>query len=247
MLVDRYAYGNRWRAASPEAKATFAAGGFIAAFGAGRPSAALTVAVAIALVTIGGARVPLTVWLRVAVAPLGFLLVGMLSLVFSVDAVGHGALSLRWLPDGWEPVLRLGTRSIAALSALLFLALTTPLLDIVALLRRLRVPATLLDLMVLCYRTLFVLTDAAQAMRTAQAARLGYATARGTFNSLGLLLANLTVQVWERSRAMQRAAQSRNGDGAWRFLEHDGAMPLRELALALSGAVLLVAYAFGNP
>ena len=48
----------------------------------------------------------------------------------------------------------LSARSLAALAALLGLVLTTPLPDLLGLLRRLRRPDVLLDLMVLCYRML---------------------------------------------------------------------------------------------
>ena len=58
-----------------------------------------------------------------------------------------------------------------ALAALLLLAATTPLIDLIALLRRLRLPEVLLELMVLCYRMLFVFSESVRDTRTAQAAR----------------------------------------------------------------------------
>ena len=108
-------------------------------------------------------------------------------------------------------------RSLGALSALLFFAMTTPLTDSIGLLRRLRAPETLLDIMTLCYRTLFVFSDAVRETTTAQAARLGYATSRQSLRSLGILTATLTVQVWQRSQALHAAALARNGDGPLRF------------------------------
>jgi cobalt/nickel transport system permease protein len=46
---------------------------------------------------------------------------------------------------------------------------------------------------------------------TAQRARLGYASLRHGWRSLGLLVANLTVQIWQRAQALHRAALARNG------------------------------------
>ncbi|MBP8868253.1 MAG: cobalt ECF transporter T component CbiQ, partial [Propionivibrio sp.] len=160
MLIEQCAYSNRWRAVSPAAKGLFALGGFIAAFAAARPQTALTVAGLITLVAVAGAGVPLSRFARIALPPLGFLLLGCLSLAFSLgwsaDPQGNGQeLAVRWLPDGWAPILTLGGRSLGALAALLFLAATTPLIDLIALLRRLRLPEILLELMVLCYRMLF--------------------------------------------------------------------------------------------
>ena len=152
---------------------------------------------------------------------------------------------MRWLPDGWTPILTLGGRSVGALAALLFLAATTPLIDLIALLRRLRLPEVLLELMVLCYRMLFVFSEAVRNTRTAQAARLGYAAPRLALRSLGNLAANLTVQIWQRAHALHVAALSRNNDGPLRFLEPEYVNSGRDLSLAGAGAVALIGIALG--
>ena len=64
-------------------------------------------------------------------------------------------------------------RALAAIAAVYFLVLTTPLTEIVGLLRRLRVPALLLELMVLAYRQIHVFSEVAGQMRSAQVSRLG--------------------------------------------------------------------------
>jgi len=250
VLIEQCAYSNRWRAVSPAAKGLFALSGFIAAFAAAQPLAAMTVACLVTLGAVAGAGVPFARFLRIALPPLGFLLLGCLSLAFSLawpsDSQGnsHG-LVVRWLPDGWAPIQMLGGRSVGALAALLFLAVTTPLIDLIALLRRLRLPEVLLELMVLCYRMLFVFSEAVRDTRTAQAARLGYAAPRLALRSLGSLAANLTLQIWQRAHALHVAALSRNNDGPLRFLEPEYANSGRDLALAGTGAILLIGVALG--
>ena len=242
MLIEQCAYGNRWRFVSPAAKAVFSLGGFVAAFAAGRAEAAAVVTALIAAVTLFGANVPPGRYLRIALPPLGFLLLGCLSLAYSLD-FADGTLVVRWLPEGWTPPLQLAARSLGALAALLFLALTTPMVDLIAFLRRLRVPEVLLEIMVLCYRMLFVFSEALHDTRTAQAARLGYATPRLALRSLGSLTANLTVQIWQRAHALHIAAQSRNNDGAFRFLEPEYANTRRDLWIAGVGGTGLIAAA----
>lgn len=242
MLIEQCAYGNRWRFVSPAAKAVFSLGGFVAAFAAGRAEAAAIVAVLIGAATLLGANVAPGRYLRIALPPLGFLLLGCLSLAYSLD-FADGTLVVRWLPEGWTPPLQLAARSLGALAALLFLALTTPMVDLIAFLRRLRVPEVLLEIMVLCYRMLFVFSEALHDTRTAQAARLGYATPRLALRSLGSLTANLTVQIWQRAHALHIAAQSRNNDGAFRFLEPQYANTRRDLWIAGIGGAGLIAAA----
>ena len=229
MLIEQAAYANRWRGVSPAAKAAFALAGLLAAFAAVSPGAALRLALCSAVLTCVGAGVPAGLYLRVAAPAVGFLALSCVGLLVAVDPDS----GWRWAPEAWPQV--------AALAALLGLVLTTPLSDLIALLRRLRCPAVLLDLMVLCYRVLFVFSQAVHEVRTAQQARLGDATLRHSLRSLGQLTANLALQVWQRALALHLAALARNGDGSLRFLTPQFAHAGRDTALAvLAGGGLLI-------
>lgn len=240
MLTEQSAYSNRWRRVSPAAKGIFTLCGMIAAFASGSPLAALTIALVISAVTILGASVPTIRYLRVAAPPLFFLAASALSLAFSLDLE---ASAVHLAKFEYPRIAQVSSRSLACLAALLFLALTTPLSDIISLLRRCRIPETLLDLMILCYRTLFVLSESVHDTLTAQSARLGYATARHSIRSLGGLTANLTLQVWQRSQALHLAAEARCNDGALRFLETHYSNSRLNISIAVAGGVLLVAIA----
>lgn len=242
MLIEQAAYGNRWRPVSPAAKAGFALAGLVAAFAAATPLAAAGVALVLALVACAGAGVPAGLYLRVAAPAAGFLALSCLSLLVSLGTDAGGGLAWQFAPDAAPRIAAVAARSLAALAALLGLVLTTPLTDLIALLRRLRAPEVLLDLMVVCYRMLFVLSAALDDTLTAQRARLGYTSARRSLASLGLVAANLAVQVWQRARALQVAAEARNGDGPLRFLTPQFANAGRDGTLAaLAGALLIAA------
>ena len=239
MLIEQAAYGNRWRRVSPAAKGAFALAGLLAAFAAPTPLTAALVAALLAGVACLGAGVAPGLYLRVAAPAAGFLTLSTVTLLVTVDS----DLSWRWAPEAWPRVAALGARALAALAALLGLVLSTPLPDLLGLLRRLRCPDVLLDLMVLCYRTLFVFSAALHDTATAQRARLGYTSTRLTRRSLGLLAANLTLQIWQRAHALHLAAQARNGDGALRFLSPVFPHARRDTLLAAISGCLLIAAA----
>lgn len=243
MLIEHCAYSNRWRAITPAAKSLFALAICVAAFVAPPLGAGCFALVAILATTLG-AKISLLRFLRVALPPLGFLALGCLSLAYSLD-MQEGRLLFQWLPEGWAPIIRLASRSFGALCALLFLALTTPMIDFIAFLRRLRLPEVLLEIMVLCYRMLFVFSESLHDIRTAQAARLGYSTPSLTLKSLGSLTANLTLQIWQRAHALHVAAMSRNNDGAFRFLEPHYINEKRDLRIAFFSALLIISTAAG--
>ena len=208
----------------------------IAAFAAPTPASALLVALLLAGVACLGAGVAPALYLRAAAPAVGFLGLSGLTLLLAIDS----DFSWRWAPGAWPRVAALTARSLAALAALLGLVLPTPLPDLSGLLRRLRCPALLLDLMVLCYRMLFVFSAALHDTATAQRARLGYASPRLARRSLGLLAANLTLQVWHRAQGLHRAALARNGDGALRLLSPEFAHARRDTACAAVAGALLV-------
>jgi cobalt/nickel transport system permease protein len=94
--------------------------------------------------------------------------------------------------------------------------------------------------MTLCYRTLFVLSEAVHETITAQSARLGYASLRLSLRSLGGLVANLTLQVWQRSQTLHLAALARNSDGALCFLENSYTNTPRNISIAATTGFLLI-------
>ena len=69
------------------------------------------------------------------------------------------------------------------------LALTTPMTDVLGGLRRVGVPAFLVEIAGVVYRMIFTLLDSVGTIRESQTARLGYATRRAALASTGTLLA----------------------------------------------------------
>lgn len=238
MLLDVYAYGNHWRTQNPLEKGLLTGLALAAALAARSPLSALVVFACMAALTVVGARIPLLAYLRLLCLPAGFLLAGVTSLAvsFSGGDIPLGRLSGLGLPvflsqEGVEQATLVLARSLGAVAALYFLALTTPMTEIIGLLRRLRVPTLLLELMVLAYRQIFVFLQIAREMRVAQASRLGYATTGNSFRSLAALGANLYLRAHNRSRLLHRALVGRGYEDDLRWLELDYACSVRNLFL----------------
>ncbi|QBE62201.1 CbiQ family ECF transporter T component [Pseudoduganella lutea] len=242
MLIETTAYANRWRGVAPSAKALFALAGIAAAWIAQRPGTLALLALLLALAALVGARVPLRAWLAAALAPLGFLLLACATMPIGPDAHGDWHWHAAMVPVAAQA----GCRALAVLAALLGFTLTTPLPDLLSLLRRLRTPETLLDLMALCYRMLFVLRRAWDDGVDAQRARLGYRGWRHGFRSSGLLAGHVAQQVWLRAAALQTAADARSYAGTLRFLPAAFPRARRQNTLALLAGALLVALALGD-
>jgi len=244
MLIEPLAYRNRWRHIPAEAKAAFAGLAMVAAFLAHPPVAPFALAAGLAAVTIAGARIPARSFLRVALLPAGFLALSALTLAVTVHpASGAVPLAASIEPAAVARAVAVVGRSAAALSAMLFLALTTPMTDLIALARRLRVPAVIVEIMTVCYRSLSILSETIHDMRQAQSARLGYASFSSSVRSMGTAVGLLAVETWRRSIIMHQASVARSGGGELRFLEPEVHGRARALALAVAGGAALVTFA----
>jgi cobalt/nickel transport system permease protein len=228
--IDTSAHTNRWRKKSLSEKALLAIGMLLVAIIVPSWKADLLVAATMILATLAGARVSFSLWWKTMTAPIGFLIVGVASVVFEVSDWRVGIA-----PNGLALAVRLAGHAFAGVTCLLFLALTTPAADITAGLRRLGVPAEIVEMMLLIYRFVFQLLDTAQTMHAAQAARLGYSSRRRHMHSLGILIASLMPRALARAEALEVGLAARGWHGDLKVLS-----PVRPASLWWLGGIGLL-------
>jgi len=236
--LDTVANTNRWRGKSLTEKSLLALGMLAIAVCIPSWQGALLVALLMTAATLLGARVPLRVWWQTLIAPLGFLLVGVIGLALQVDGHLHVAIA----PHGIELAGRLAARALAGVTCLLFLALTTPATHLVAGLRRIGIPAEIAELALLIYRFLFLLTDTAETMHAAQAARLGHSTYRRHLSSLSLLIANLMPRALSRARALEVGLAARGWRGELRVLSPERGISSAGVMIIVVVELLVIAF-----
>lgn len=120
---------------------------------------------------------------------------------------------------GLQTALHLFFKALGSVSCLYYLSLSTPMTDVLAVLRRLKVPRLLVEMMGLIYRFIFVFLETAENMLTAQNSRLGYATLPAGYRSLAALMSNLFIRAYKRSDELYTALEARGYDGELNVLE----------------------------
>ena len=250
--IDAYAYGNRLRWAHPAEKILFALLTIGVVLAAGSPFVAALAFLLAALATTRLAGISLRAYWFFVRLPLGFIVVSVLTMaVTTVPPDGAGALvsfplgpwRVGILPQSLVQAVRVFSVSLASVGATLFLALTTPMVDLTDQLRRWKVPALFVELMTLVYRFIFVLIETAQAMHVAQEARLGYSTARRSLRSVGMLVSNLYLRSNARAAALFTALTARGYTGDLTVLRDEPVWSRRNLLLIAASQVLLIAAA----
>lgn len=185
-IIDRYAYSNALRRIDPAQKGGLAIFTILLCLLLDRPAVGLLALAWMFVLATVWARVPPQLFARVLLAEGAFLALSVLGVAVSIGLEPpslpymwqFGPLWFGTAPEALAESLRLLTRALGCAAALNFLILTTPLVDIIDLLRRLRVPETLIEVMTVIYRAIFILLESLHRMFTAQDARLGYRTPR---------------------------------------------------------------------
>ena len=229
--IDHHAWTNRWRDWHPAEKLVPAGGLLVLTLILPPLTTAPLVLAGMALATVRGAGVPLKTLLSVLAAPSAFLLAGIPFLAVSVD-FAHG-FDLRLAPEGLQLALTTTLRALAAMSCLAFLILTTPLTDWMASLRRVGVPAGVVELILLIYRLIFVFFERALTGHQAQTARLGYSRLDRSVRSLGLLGGNLFQRSLTQAHRLEIGLAARGYHGELRVLAPKRVLSRTRLAAGL--------------
>ncbi|ADL07087.1 cobalt ECF transporter T component CbiQ [Thermosediminibacter oceani] len=232
MLLDNFAYNNNFRSVHPGEKLAFGLLMMFLGFISG-PIVHLAVFAVMTGILVPGAGIPIRFYLRSLLIPPVFLLPGVLVVVISSGSFDEGMV--------------LFSRSMALVSCFYFIAMTTPVPDILMLMHRLRVPDLFIELSLLTYRYLFVLLDAASRIHVSQNSRLGYAYCGRGLKSMAMLASSLLIKSLKTADELRISLEARGYDGKLRVLDHrEYRISSRNIAVILTLTLLLVLLVLGK-
>lgn len=207
--LDRLSYQSRWAHVAPERKFLLWLALMMLAFALPPLGQGIVLALTAGL-TCWLLRMTFWRWCRWMALPFGFLLVGVLTILFSVTRDPHTLAA--GIPVGryWLGITASGLtvanetfwRSLAALAATFWLVLNLPFPQLIVLLKRARVPRLLTEQILLTWRFIFILLDEALAIHRAQTLRFGYRSLPKGYRSLAMLVGLLFTRVLIRYQQM---------------------------------------------
>ncbi|MBW4467271.1 MAG: cobalt ECF transporter T component CbiQ [Pegethrix bostrychoides GSE-TBD4-15B] len=223
--LDTLSYTNRLRHLPPWQKLLFGAGSLLLALGS-HPPVQLAIAGWLSFWTVHYAGVPAHLYRRVLLGIMAFLATSLPVLILNLadhlpaDAVWGIPLAnwqLYLSHRGLAQASEIFCRSLASTACLLFIAFTIPLIELSLLFARLGCPAILVELLLLAYRFIFLLTDTVQRLLLAQTARGGYRTRQLTLKSASLLIRGLLQRTVERYQQLTLGVRARGFNHQFRF------------------------------
>ena len=251
--LDTLAYSNRLRQLPPAQKLWFALAVLLLALVSHYPvqilifgwmSVWIVIYAGIPRRVYGGMLVAVSVFLITSLPAIAIEYAGSSTPAIQADTLWHlnfGSGQIYLSYRGTIRALELLVRSWASTSALFFIVLTIPAIDLVATCQKLGCPQILIELSLLIYRCIFMLADTAQTIVTAQISRGGYRTHRLRLNSLNLLVRQLIHRTASRYRQLTLGINARGFNGEFRFWQPQSYQYSRRYALeSIGGCVLLL-------
>jgi cobalt/nickel transport system permease protein len=211
--IDFYSYHGRWREKSPMVKFGLTLWLLVLALMSTSSVDHAAMLVALSIMIVLGNRTPLKVYMKLLTIPLIFLFLSVLGIIVPVDVFQKGI--------GWDAVhraTRVMSKAMASVTCLYLLVLTTPLGDILEVLKKLKMSPVLIELMYLSYRMIWLLASISEKMYSGQVIRLGYRRMGIGFKSLGSLGTMLFKRSYKRADAMYTAMTLRGYSGSFHHL-----------------------------
>lgn len=220
MMIDKLAYSSPWRYKSACLKCSFAVGSLFICVAARSFIISCLILIIMGCFTVKYSGASLSRYMKMMMWPFTFLILGTVAILMDLSEEPVGIVNIavgsRYIVVTMFSLvysLRLIVVSLASVSCLYFLILTTPMTALLSVMRKFRCPWLLMELMMLIYRFIFVLLDSAVSITNAQNCRLGNKDMKTSIKSMGDMLAALLIQAIHKASILYDGMEARCYDG----------------------------------
>ncbi|GEB32531.1 MULTISPECIES: cobalt ECF transporter T component CbiQ [Brevibacillus] len=250
--LDSLSYQNRLRFLPPEHKLLFASALILLVL-TGHEWLQMAICIWMGVWVIGYARIPVRFYFGFLLLSLSFFVLGLPALlleatraetapVTQMAVAWHVGPYLIYVPaSAISKVWVLFWRTMASLACFSFILFTVPFAEILQVLRKLRLPVIVTDLLMIMYRFIFVLLGVSHQLWIAQRSRGGHRGFRATMRDIGGLAAQLFVRAMRKYDALYKGMAARGFGESLQVLSlHSHSRSRRYEWESIAGCVLLI-------
>lgn len=234
ILIDKLCYTSKLRYVNPFVKFIFAVFTLFLCVAVQSPVISCVILFIMAFLTICKGGITPSHYLHFMKLPFVFLLFSTIAITFHFSSAPNSLVAIPFFNyyitsslTNLLDALALILTALASVSCLYFLSLSTPITDILYVLKKFCCPELLIELMLLIYRFIFVLLDISSSLSIAQQSRLGNVDFKTSCKSMGTLLSTLFIRAFKKSSFLYDAMESRCYDGSIHVLQE--AYPVNKL------------------
>lgn len=238
--IDYYAYISGMNHWNTTFKVLFSVVALVAVIAADSIGVSIVTVGFMLLLSVGKGKIRFRDYVHLLEVPAVFILLSGIAILIqfgsgaqAIWSVPLYATNMYISPKSLELALRTALKAFAAISALYMMTLSTPMGEILAVFRKIRVPEIILELMHLIYRYIFILSEINQKQKDAAASRLGYLGYKTSLRTFGSELANLFILSMKKSESYYDAMEARGYEGKCLFWEEEKKFSPEQLFWAL--------------
>lgn len=224
LIIDRYAYTNKLTNSNPYIKFAVVIISLCITTITKNNYINLAIFLLMGCLTTIVAEIPIRKYIKILLLPMSFLLISIITILISFSAVDIYIWSVKLYGTyigitevSLNQTLLLTTRVLGSISATFFLGLTTPLNNIIKVFKRMHLPTTIIELIVLIYRSIFIFLEEVAEIRMGQEIKFGYSSFNKSLKSTSLLLRSLFLRVMLRYKDMVIALECKLYDGEFKI------------------------------
>lgn len=194
----------------------------------------ISVTMIVSVIYLGGLR--LREYIPILKLPLTFLFFSSLAILFRILKSPDGIMNIPFF-KGYLSIthhslvqaFKVSARAFCGITCLFMISLTTPISDIIGVLRRMKVPNIMIELMYLIYRYMMILIEMNSKMTVAAASRQGYGSMKASYRSMLGIASNLLVLSFRKASISFDAMEARGYDGHIEFWQEEKKLQRKEI------------------
>lgn len=240
--IEDYVYHSKMKHWNASYKAIFALLALGIVMIANSMEIAIMTMVFMGVLTIGIGKIKFRDYLHLLLIPLSFILMSCVAIMiqFSSESVTYIYVTRVSIMQG----VRVGTKALGGISCLYMLTLSTSMDEIIYILKKIKVPNLILELMHLIYRYIFILMETYSNQKDAARSRLGYCDSKTSFRTFSQLMANLLVVSFQKAGNYYDALEARGFEGDCLFWREGKKVTVEQVlwSIAYLGIAVVILY-----
>ncbi len=208
-------------------------------------SAAVVFSMGFFTVVIGG--IPIKRYIGFMLIPITFILLSSVAIAvnFTTSPVETHYIKISYLYmyisyDSLWTSVKVSTKALGCVSALYMLALSTPVGELINVLKKAHLPNIFTSLMDMIYRFIFILSEQVSRMTVSARSRLGYEGFFRSCSTFGKISANLFIVSLKKGSKTYDAMVSRCYDGEVYFLDEEKPIKICQIVIVILYLLTLI-------
>ena len=212
LLIDQFAYTNGLRHIKAGYKFIFCLAMLVLAIGLDNIYVNLGIFILIIFLELAFAKFKVRNVLSFIKVPIIFIFLGTVFLILGFSTENNFVYYVKifgvyfGVIKGQEMLfLNVFMRSLAATSSVIFLSVTTPMVDIIKVFKILHLPNIFIELFMLIYRFIFIIIEEAQTNINCLEIKFGFINTKTSFKSIKIFVENMVLGILKRNEEMINA------------------------------------------